>query len=277
MKKLLILMACLGFLMVIDRNALPDQITDMTPLSQGDIDSADWFTVVDVDDTTMAGTGTNKKYAWSSVLTDVSGSFAPLNSATPTGTWDFTGADVVFPQTIDFSTATDFSIMTSTSDLTLDSAGDIGIQQTDDGLGIHFGSAGEISGEAHISGLYPVSVVVDPGTWYDNDQEIFLFTVGDECPEGAKIVEWKSSCNVAPDVEVNADLRYADAWIGLANPNDIDEIDTSSGVSSEDTNANINSNTAVANGKVVYIGFDADPEGTCVQWIFEMWYYCEED
>ena len=58
---------------------------------------------------------------------------------------------------------------------------------------------------------------------------------------------------------------------------DIDEIDTTNGVSSEDTDANINAGAAVANGKVIYIGFDADPEGTCVQMIFEMWYHSEED
>ena len=44
-----------------------------------------------------------------------------------------------------------------------------------------------------------------------NDTELFLLTVGDDSPEGITITEWKSSCNVDPDVEINADLRYADA------------------------------------------------------------------
>jgi len=168
-------------------------------------------------------------------------------------------------------------IHNSTSDLALGTEGQIGLQSTDDQLAFHGGSAGEIQGEAAMSLLKHVSLSVDPGAWYDSDAEIFLFTVGDDGPEGITITEWKSSCNVDPDTEIDADLRYADAFIGLANAADIDEIDTTSGTSSEDTNASINGGSAVANGKVVYIGFDADPEGTCVQWNFEMWFYAEED
>jgi hypothetical protein len=177
----------------------------------------------------------------------------------------------------DFGGVTSFEIPNSTSDLTLSADGQIGIQDTDDQFCADWGGAGEISVEACISGLRHVAVTVDPGAWYDSDAELFLFTVKDDAPEGIIIVEWTSSCNVDPDVEIDADLRYADAWIGLANAADIDEIDTTNGTSSEDTNANINGGSAVANGKVVYIGFDADPEGTCVQWTFEMWLYNEED
>ncbi len=177
----------------------------------------------------------------------------------------------------DFGGTTTFEIWNSTSDMALGVAGQIGLQLTDDQLVFHGGAAGEAQGEAALSVLKHVSVTMDPGSWYDSDAEVFLFTVGDDAPEGITIVEWTSSCNVAPDTEINADLRYADAFIGLANAADIDEIDTTSGTSSEDTNGSINGGSAVANGKVVYIGFDADPEGTCVQWSFEMWYYAEED
>lgn len=116
-------------------------------------------------------------------------------------------------------------------------------------------------------------ITMDPGTWYNIDTEAFLLEIDSDAPNGIQIYKWKSSCNVDPDVEINADLRYADAWIGLANAADIDEIDTTNGTSSETTVANINSGDAVANSKVVYIGFDGDPEGTCVQWTFQMWYY----
>lgn len=121
--------------------------------------------------------------------------------------------------------------------------------------------------------LKQLTLTVDPGSWYDVDTEIFLMDVDSSAPDGAQIYKWKLSCNVDPDVEINADLRYADAWIGLANATDIDEIDTTSGTSDEDTVANINSGDAVSNGKVIYIGFDGDPEGTCVQMIFQMWWY----
>ena len=63
----------------------------------------------------------------------------------------------------------------------------------------------------------------------------------------------------------------------MANAAVIDVLDTTNGVASEDTNANINSGAAVPNGKVVYLAFDSDPEGTCVQMVFDMWFYNEED
>lgn len=171
----------------------------------------------------------------------------------------------------------DLEIPNGTADVALTAAGQIYLNETDEQLAIHSGSNGEISGEVGLSLLKHLSVSLDPGAWYDSDTELFLFTIGDDYPEGIIIDEWKLSCNVDPDVEINADLRYADAWIGLANAADIDEIDTTNGVSTEDTDANINSGSAVANGKVVYIGFDADPEGTCVQMSFEMWFHGEED
>jgi len=135
-------------------------------------------------------------------------------------------------------------------------------------------SGGEITtGNAIVSAIKHLSVTLDPGTWYDVDAEIFLFTVGDDFLSGFIIDEWKVSCNVDPDVEMDLDLKYADAWIGLANSAVIDVLDTTNGTSSEDTDANINGDAAVANAKVVYLSFGADPEGTCIQMIFEMWYH----
>jgi hypothetical protein len=96
-------------------------------------------------------------------------------------------------------------------------------------------------------------------------------------PNGIIIDEWSISCNVDPDVEMDLDLRRADAFIGFANAADIDECDTTNGTSSEDTDANINGGAAVAAGKVIYLAFDADPEGTAVQMIFEMVFHAEED
>lgn len=160
---------------------------------------------------------------------------------------------------------------------TLANAGEIHIDLAQDAIALHLGAGGEIAGEAQISALTSISLTLDPGTWYDINAQVFMFTIGDEGPNGLTIDEWRCSCNVDPDVEINANLKYADAWIGLANDVVIDIIDTTNGVSSEDTDANINGGVAVANGKVVYLEFDADPEGTCVQMIFEMWYHAEED
>jgi hypothetical protein len=168
-------------------------------------------------------------------------------------------------------------ITSGSGDAALATAGDMHLNTTDEQLSVHSADDGEISGEVSIPLIEHLAVVLDPGSWYDSDAESFIMTVGDDYPEGIIIDEWKVSCNVDPDVEINADLRYADAFIGLANAADIDEIDTTDGVASEDTDANINSGNAIANGKVIYIGFDADPEGTCVQMIFEMWFHGEED
>lgn len=127
-----------------------------------------------------------------------------------------------------------------------------------------------------------VSLSMDPGAWYDSDAEAFIMRVGsgvagqDDMPFGIKIVEWRLTCNLDPDVEINADLRRADSFIGYANAADIDEIDTTNGVSSESTDANINAGAAIANGQVLYIAFDGDPEGTCQQMIFEFWYTVED-
>lgn len=135
-------------------------------------------------------------------------------------------------------------------------------------------SGGEItSGNAVVSAIGHLSVTMDPGSWYDTDTEVFLFTVGDDFPSGVLFDEWKVSCNVDPDVEMDLDLKYADSWIGLASSAVIDVLNTTNGTASEDTDANINSGSAVANGKVIYLSFGADPEGTCVQMIFEAWYH----
>lgn len=171
---------------------------------------------------------------------------------------------------------------TLTSDESADAAlttlGQIHVRGDEDRVSYHAGAGGEVAGEVTVSVLEMVAASMDPGTWYDSDTEAFLMEVhADVYPNGIIIDEWKVSCNCDPDTEINADLRYADDWIALTNAADIDEIDTINGVSTEDTDSNINSGTAVAAGKVVYIGFDADPEGTCTQMQFTMIFHAEED
>jgi len=164
------------------------------------------------------------------------------------------------------------------ADGTLANLGEIHVRGDEDRFSLHMGAGGEIAGEATKSMLEYGCWSCDPGSAYDSDAEWFLFEVDAEVwPNGIIIDEWEASCNVDPDVEINADLRYADAWIGLANPADIDEIDTTNGTSTEDTDANINGGSAVAAGKVIYIGHDGDPEGTGTQFTFCMKWHGEED
>ncbi len=177
----------------------------------------------------------------------------------------------------DFGAAPTFEIPNAEANATLTAAGQIAIDGAEDAIAGHFGAGGEIAGEAQISAISVISIVLDPGAWYDTDTQVFMFTVGDEAPNGIIIDEWVVSCNVDPDVEMDLDLKHADAFIGLANAQVMDVLDTTDGAKTEDTDANIHGGDAVPNGKVVYLEFGADPEGTCVQMIFEMWYHTEED
>ena len=192
---------------------------------------------------------------------------------------DVTGTLVVSGMTgpVDFEQVSSFQIPADTGDAPLSKRGEIYIDSADDAIAMFFASTGEIFGEAQISALYAVSVVLDPGTHFDTSSQVFMFTLGDEAPNGITIDEWRLSCNVDPDVELDMDLKRATAWIGLGTATVMDILDTTNGISSEDTDANINSGAVVANGQVIYLEIGADPEGTCEQMIFEMWYHVEED
>lgn len=179
---------------------------------------------------------------------------------------------------VDFGDATSTEIVNAEGDATLTALGQVAIDGVEDAIAIDFGAGGEIQGEAQISGLNTIHIpILLPGNWFATSSTVFLFTIGKEAPNGIIIDQWTLSCNVDPDVEINANLKYADAWIGLANAVVIDVLDTTNGTSSEDTDADINGGAVVPNGKVVYLEFDADPTGTCVQMIFEMVEHREED
>lgn len=64
-----------------------------------------------------------------------------------------------------------------------------------------------------------------------------------------------------PTTEVAGDLKYADAFIGLANPTLINDIDTTAGVR---VDTSITSGS-VAAGKCLYIDFDASPDDATTQ------------
>lgn len=202
-------------------------------------------------------------------LTDDSVLFADLdddgNYGPFTGAWDWTGGTLEIPNA-------------ESTDAALTAMGMIHIRGDEDRISAHVGTGGEVAGEVTLSVLSMVSVSFDPGLWYDSDSQVFLFEVhADKFPNGIIIDEWKVSCNVDPDVEMNANIGYADTWFDAADPNLVDVIDTTAGVSSEDTDANINSGNAIAAGKCLFLYFDADPEGTAVQMNFTVLFHAEED
>lgn len=191
--------------------------------------------------------------------------FAEADGDTYTGTHDFGGASIEIDND-------------ESADAALGALGTIHIRGDEDRVSYHVGTGGEVAGEVTVSILSMVSVSFDPGAWYDSDAEVFLFEVhADKYPNGIILDEWKVSCNIDPDVEMDANIGYADSWFDAADPNLVDVINTSAGVSTEDTDANINSGNAVAAGKCLFLYFDADPEGTAVQMNFTLIFHAEED
>jgi hypothetical protein len=164
------------------------------------------------------------------------------------------------------------------ADATLTALGEAHVRGDEDRISYHLGTGGEVAGEATLSMLQQISVSLDPASFFDADTDIFLFEVNSKrFPNGIIIDYWSVSYNADPTTELDANLRYADAWLTLANPALIDVIDTLVGVSSEDTDANINGGSAVAAGKVIYIDMDADPADANIQINFTMIFHAEED
>lgn len=118
----------------------------------------------------------------------------------------------------------------------------------------------------------PIDISFDPGTWFDSDAELWMKTIDTSVyPNGISIQEWAVDANVAdPDVEMNLNLMYCDGVSGGAfpgaSPTLVDVMDTTTGNSSETdmSNSDLGSGT-IPTGKILYLLFDADPEGTCTQ------------
>lgn len=140
-------------------------------------------------------------------------------------------------------------------------------------------ATGETDDGAHVSAIIHKTWAFDPDAICDGDiDRLFLLTVGDEAPNGIIIDEWKVSYEADPTTEADLDLKYADAFIGVANAAVIDILDTTTGTSSEDTDASINTDgSAIANGKVMYLEFGTAYTETGHQVIFEIWYHSVED
>jgi len=170
---------------------------------------------------------------------------------------------------------------TSSGDRVL-TEGQIGQKSNEDTVCFHGGGTGEVQDEACLSLLTHVAVTFDPEglcTTATIDR-LFLFTVGDDMLNGFTIVEWKLSFDADPTAEIAASafhLKWADAMIGVANATEMDDLETSAGVAAEDTVGSINGGTAVANGSVIYLQFDAAYEEVGHTVLFEMWGYTEED
>jgi hypothetical protein len=196
-------------------------------------------------------------------------------------------SDYIFGQTTflvgsgiaaDFGSVASFEIPNGTSDEALTAAGQVNLNETDEQITYHSGSNGEISGEVATSLILTKSWTFDPDAVCDGAVDrLFLMWIQDEAPEGIIIDEWRISFEADPTTEIDADLKYADAMIGVANAVVVDELNTTAGASSEDTDANINGGSAIPNGKVLYIEFGTAYTETTHQIMFQIWYHLEAD
>jgi len=177
----------------------------------------------------------------------------------------------------DFGGATSLEVPNTAGDVAVDAAGEIAVDSTQRQLAYYDGTV-----EIAIPSIQIMQPTFDPGTWYDSDAEVWLMDLhSDRFPDGIVITKWYVDCNVAdPDVEMDLDLKYADAVAGGAFPGGsqtlIDVMDTTTGNASEDTNTNMAGNGVVATGKTIYLSFGADPEGTCTQLHLRIHYYIPE-
>lgn len=151
------------------------------------------------------------------------------------------------------------------------SSGQINVNTTDKQIGVHNGTK-EVA--IPLTRKFPFSF--DPKAVCDGAVDrLFLFTVTE--PKGITITRWSASFEADPTTEVDLDLKRADAFIGVANSAVMDVLDTTAGVSSETTAANINGGAVVATNKVVYLEFGTAYTESTHQVIFEIEYEIEED
>ena len=151
------------------------------------------------------------------------------------------------------------------------------ITSTDDFIHV-VGAGDEIAEEYLVGGPLHKSWSFDPVAVCAGDVDaLLLMTVGDNAPNGIRIVEWSVSFSQDPGTEfgtVHVLLKRATAFIGQGSAATMGDLETTSVVSGEDTYTNINTDgSVVANGQVIFLDFDTAYTATGEQVIFEMWYY----
>ncbi len=101
--------------------------------------------------------------------------------------------------------------------------------------------------------------VWNPNSVYDTDTQI---CIEPNLPANITITEVTVTCDADPATELDWDLKWADAFIGLGNAALIEPIDTTNGTT--DIDSGFDDATVVA-GKCLYIEFGADPDSNIKQ------------
>ena len=194
--------------------------------------------------------------------------------------WEVMGSAVttLFLASLDMSSGTITIPTTTSGDQTL-TVGQIGIKTDEDYLVTHGGANGQVTTEVAVPLFIDKEWSFDPDAICDlTTDRLFLMTV--DHTHGITILEWELSFDVDPTTEFGADhvmLKRADAWIGVANAANMDALDTTNGVASESTIANINAGAVIADGQKIYLQFDTAYTEALHQCYFRLRYKVEED
>lgn len=112
--------------------------------------------------------------------------------------------------------------------------------------------------------LHRAGVIWNPNVVQTDDNEICIWkAVSDDITISRLEITLDAAGN-----EVAGDLKYADTFIGLANPVIINTFDTTSGVL-DDNSITVG---AVPAGKAVYFAFDSSPDSAITQMFFDITY-----
>jgi len=166
------------------------------------------------------------------------------------------------------------------SDAALSNLGEVHVRGDEDSFNLHFGTGGEIAGEATISGLEHIAVTLDPSWAYDQEstyRSVPLFKVGDDAKNGITLVEWKVNyVGGDPTTELDMDLicDTTPDYNTAADATVMDVLDTTAGASSADSGFDC---ATCANGSNVYFHFGADPTDANVMITVDLWFYREAD
>jgi hypothetical protein len=114
-------------------------------------------------------------------------------------------------------------------------------------------------------GFYKFNVL-DPNGAYGIDTQI---GIDPNLSYAITIVEVTVTCNADPDTELDWDLKFADALIGLANATLVVACDTTSGTADVDSGFN---DATVPAGKTLYMEFGAQPDENITQALVKIKY-----
>lgn len=112
--------------------------------------------------------------------------------------------------------------------------------------------------------------VSNPAVFYaDTDHEVLI-----EAYTGCALTvsEIRCTCDANPTTEITADLKFADAFIGMANATVIDAVDTTDGATAITSGFD---DATVPAGKAVYLSFDTTPDSALLQFVCTVRWTCD--